>query len=66
MTQGDGPAWSSRGRLLPLLAAILPRTNAGRNSRAIRYAPALPSSAEVDERYVQKRLGHASAEMPHK
>lgn len=42
MTQGDGPAWSSRGRLLPLLAAMLPRTNAGRNSRAIRYAPALP------------------------
>jgi integrase len=26
----------------------------------------LASSAEVDERYVQKRLGHASAEMPHK
>ncbi len=25
----------------------------------------MASSAEVDERYVQKQLGHASAKMPH-
>ncbi|RWM21125.1 MAG: hypothetical protein EOR74_29870 [Mesorhizobium sp.] len=47
-----------------------PRRSAGRRARpkvsghSLRAGPA--SSAEVDERYVQKQLGHASAEMTRK
>ena len=36
-------------------------TFAGHSLRA-----GLASSAEVDERYVQKQLGHTSAQMPHR
>lgn len=41
--------------------------NLPESERASKFAgslrAALASSAEVDERYVQKQLGHASAEM---
>ena len=44
-------------------ALISPKPTARENSRADSLRAGLASSAEVDERYVQKQLGHASAEM---
>jgi len=50
-------AWSNAWRLPPGCAAISPNLAC----HSVRAGLAL--SAEVDERYVQKHLGHASAEM---
>jgi len=57
-------AWMRFAKLAkgPLFRRVTGRGKfAGHSLRA-----GLPSSAEVDERHVEKQLGHASAEMTHK
>jgi integrase len=54
--------WSNARRWQPACAATSPRASARKFSgHSLRAG--LASSAEVDERYVQKQLGHAAAEM---
>lgn len=65
-------AQASAGLLSPLAAATAGvRGDLGEKDRADKFAghslrAGLASSAEVEERYVQKQLGHASAEMTRK
>lgn len=62
---GKPRAWSSRRPLRPMFAAISAKAHAVKFSgHSLRAG--LASSAGVDERYVQKQLGHASAEMTRK
>jgi integrase len=65
------PRRPQRGRSVSRSAPVLPpptRRNTGPIERERKFSghslrAGLASSAEVDERYVQKQLGHASAEM---
>ena len=58
-------ASSSGRRLLPVFAATCLKGSGPRSLQGIRCAPVagFVSSVEIEERYVQKALGHASADM---
>ncbi|MCY1373918.1 hypothetical protein D9M69_612200 [compost metagenome] len=49
--------------LAPDIRGDLPEIERGRKFSGHSLRAGLASSAKVDERHVQKRLGHASAEM---
>ena len=63
----DRPAGRASGQAQPpsppVSAATCPKANAQEKFSGHSLRAGLASSAEVDERYVQKQLGHASAEM---
>ena len=62
-TNATSRAWSSAWRSPQACAATSPSASERRNSPGHSLRAGLASSAEIDERYVQKHLGHASAEM---